>query len=139
MRDFLNFDIVSQRSGGKIHHTLKHNKRDGAIISFETPRMLDTADIGALFKRVVRAYAAKYREKTLKTLTQAQKSFYDKIVQFHKDEGRAPTYDEQCIIMGVSSKGTPHYYVQKLEKMGWVWIDDKGMVIPIDIAAPDME
>lgn len=140
MRDLLDFDIVSQKiSISRVLHTLKHNKRDGALVEFETGISVSAADIGILFKRAFRSYADKYREKTLKSMTKGQRSFYDKLIEFHKNEGRAPSYEEQCVIMGCSSKGTPHYYVKKLVELGWIWIDRDGMVIPIDIASPDME
>lgn len=140
MRDLLDFDIVSQKvAPGKIQHTIKHNKREGALVEFYTGLSLSAADVGATFKKAFRAYADKYREKTLKSMTKGQRAFYDKLIEFHRNEGRAPSYDEQCVIMGCSSKGTPHYYVKKLIELGWIWTDKDGMVIPIDIASPDME
>lgn len=137
MRDFLNFEMF--QSGATLTHTIwtiQHRTRKDILYEFSIPNR--GLSFPNLFKEVVKKFAAKYISKSRRPMTAAQKNYYDKLVEFFKAEGRAPSYDEQCIFLNVSSKGTPHYYAKKLEESGWVWIDQQ-MVIPFDIAEPDVE
>lgn len=141
MRDFLDFTLTPERIGpNKMRYLLCHNKRSGIELEFQhVSGALSPDQVCGFFKHMLAAYAKRYRERTRQSLTKKQQVFYDKVVEFHHMEGRAPTYDEMCIIMGYSSKGTPCHYVNKLADLGWLWIDDEGMVIPLDIATPEME
>lgn len=140
MKDFLNFEItIGQLEEGRVSFTLRHRTREDVFVEFSTAELLEARHIPAMISSLIRSYARKYREKSRQAMTASQKNFYDKLVDFHEQQGRPPTYDEQCVFLGVVSKGTPHYYVKKLIEAGWIWVDDKGMVIPCDIASPEMD
>lgn len=135
MRDFTQFDIIAKSTDdNKVRFTMRHKRREAVAVDFTTGATLNALHLPALIAGVIKSYLRKYRAASRKAMTRYQKNFYDKLVEFHRTEGRAPTYEEQCVFLGVSSKGTPHYYVKKLEELGWVWVDNDGMAIPIDIA-----
>lgn len=140
MKDFMDMEASAERlDSATVLHTLRHRTKKNILVEFKSGNQVQAESMGAFIIKALRAYSKRYREKTLKSMTPGQRAFYDKLIEFHKMEGRAPSYEEQCVIMGCSSKGTPHYYVKKLVELGWVWLDEDGMVIPIDIAPPDME
>lgn len=139
MKDFLNFDIERREENGHSVFTLRHRTRENISVQFITESFVNAVYLPKLIIDLIRAYAKKYRLQSREAMTAAQKNFYDKLVEFHRNQGRPPTYDEQCVFLGVVSKGTPHYYVKKLVEAGWIWIDDNGMVIPCDIASPEMD
>lgn len=139
MRDFLNYDIVLE---GVSRHTLswviKHKTRDRLFVEFTTPSEITAVDFKSIVTGMFKKYAEKYTALARKPMTAAQKNYYDKLVEFHRMEGRAPSYEEQCLMLGVKSKGTPHHYAKVLAQAGWVWIDGRS-VIPYDIAEPGIE
>ena len=100
---------------------------------------METTDRIAEFVRdVFKTWAEIYRENTLKRLKPKQRIFYDMLVKFHADHGRAPSYQEQADIMGFRSKGTTFYFCHVLIEKGWAWKDQDGMIVPLDVSAPDM-
>lgn len=138
MKDFLNFEITSKQEGASVRHTLRHKKRDNLSTSFTTTGNTRPEHIPGLIQGVMKAWVHKYMKSTRKSLSAKQKKYYDAVVWFYKEEGRAPSYEEQCDLMAFKSKGTAWYYAQRLIEMGWFWTDEDGRIIPIDIAAPDM-
>lgn len=138
MKDFLNFDIKSYPDGQRVRHIMQHKRRDACSVEFTTPVSTNAKDIPDLIKSLFKAWAHKYAAKTRKNLSPKQRDFYDKTVAFFKSEGRPPTYDEMCGMLGCSSKGTAHYFTHKLIGLGWLWVDEDGRITPIDIAAPDL-
>lgn len=138
MKDFLNFDIQSRQEGSSVRHTLRHKKRDNLHVSFLTTGNTKPEHIAALFRDIMKAWTMKYMKVTRRSLSPKQKAYYDAVVWFHKEEGRAPSYEEQCDLMSWRSKGTAHYFAKRLISMGWFWTDEDGRIIPVDIAAPDM-
>lgn len=139
MRDFVNFEIMAtETSAHETRFVIRHKNRDGLSVEFSVPNDLEPEMLPSIITVAMKRYSQKYSDKSRKPMTGGQKHYYDKLVEFHKMEGRAPTYDEQCYMLGVKSKGTPHHYAKKLADSGWVWIDGR-MVIPYDIAEPDME
>lgn len=138
MRDFLDFEISA--AGMNQTSTLwviRHNKRDIAV-EFTTPNRITTSDFPSVVADALRAYSEAYNAAVRKSMTPAQKNYYDKLVEFHRMEGRAPSYEEQCFMLGVKSKGTPHHYAKALERAGWVWFDGRA-VIPYEIAEPHLD
>jgi hypothetical protein len=139
MRDFLNFEIVEVADAWhSIKWVLRHKTREGLSVEFETGNTISAVEFPEIVKGMLRRYSDKYNSMARKPMTAAQKNYYDKLVEFHKMEGRAPSYDEQCLMLGVKSKGTPHHYAKTLVEAGWVWIDGR-MVIPFDIAEPEIQ
>ncbi len=80
----------------------------------------------------------KYFKHTRKQLSPKQREFYNALVWFHKEEGRPPSYQEMIDLMGYKSKGTANAFVTRLVAGGWLWKDEEGRVVPVDIAAPEM-
>lgn len=139
MRDFLNFELTEQGfSQSTVLWAIKHKTRDRLVVEFTTPTEISAVHFKAVFIGALMKYAQKYGELARSPMTAAQKAYYDKLVEFHRMEGRAPSYEEQCYMLGVKSKGTPHHYAKTLEKAGWVWIDGRS-VIPYEIAEPSIE
>ena len=138
MKDFLNFSITSKQDGIGIKHTMRHKKRENLSVDFTTTGNTKPEHIPGLVQGVMKAWTNKYIRATRRTMSSRQKKFYDAVVWFYKEEGRAPSYDEMCDLMAWRSKGTSWYYVKRLIAMGWLWTDEEGRIIPIDIAAPDM-
>ncbi len=138
MKDFLNFSITTKGEGGRVRFTLRHKKRDGLSVDFVADQKVAADHIPALIHGVFKTWTHKYMKVTRKNLTPKQKKFYDAVVWFHKEEGRPPSHEEQCDLMGWKSKGTSFYYTKRLIALGWFWLDEEGRVVPVDIAAPDM-
>lgn len=138
MKDFLNFEITAQPDGTRVRHIMRHKKKDGIIIEFTTDLLTKASDIERLIKNTLKSWAAKYSSKTRRPLTPKQKVFYYKLCDFYKTDGRPPTYEEMLSFGPYVSKGTPHAFVKKLSEKGWVWADEDGLVIPMDVAAPEM-
>lgn len=139
MRDFLNFEIVPAGiSAETTAWVMRHKTREDLFVEFTTPNDIAAEILPSIIVGVMKRYADKYNAIARKAMTPAQKNYYDKLVEFHKMEGRAPSYEEQCLMLGVKSKGTPHHYAKALEKAGWVWFDGRS-VIPYEIAEPTLE
>jgi hypothetical protein len=140
MKDFLNFDIIAERvDPAHVRFTLKHRIKEGLSLEFITGNAIDNQFLPKLFADILKGWAKKYRLASRGHMTAGQKMFYDKLMDFHRNYNRAPSYDEMCVFMGFQSKGTPFFYVRKLIELGWCWKDDKGLVIPIDIAPADID
>lgn len=138
MKDFLNFEIVSKSEGGNVRFTMRHKKWDGLSVDFVTGLNTRAEHIPALIKSLLKAWSNKYFKQTRKQLSPKQKDFYDAIVWFHKEEGRPPSYQEMIDILEYKSKGTVAAFVVRLIAKGWLWKDEEGRVVPIDIASPEM-
>jgi hypothetical protein len=139
MRDFINFELI--QIGVNPTTTLwllRHKKREGLQIEFTTPSELTADLLPSIFNGALKKYSDKYNSLARKSMTAPQKNYYDKLVEFHQMEGRAPSYEEQCLMLNVKSKGTPHHYAKALERAGWVWFDGRS-VIPYEIAEPEIQ
>jgi hypothetical protein len=139
MRDLLNIQIVLL---GLTRSTalweIRHKTREGLRVEFEAPNPIEEDKFKEVFENAVKKYSEKYSSMSQKSMTAPQKNYYDKLVEFHKMEGRAPSYEEQCLMLNVRSKGTPHHYAKALERGGHVWFDGRS-VIPFEIAEPNLE
>lgn len=139
MKDFLNFDIGREvKPDGQVIYTLLHKKRKDLSMTFKSSRTVRSEDLPDLIRGLFKAYVAKYMKATRVPLSPKQKKFYDMVVWFHKTEGRPPSHEECCDVMGWKSKGTSFYYTKRLQALGWFWTDEDGRVIPVDIAAPEL-
>ncbi len=138
MKDLLNFEIVSKDEGGNVRFTIRHKKRDGLAIDFTTPLSTRAEHIPDLIKSLFKAWLTKYFKHTRKQLSPKQKKFYDAVVWFHKEEGRPPSYQEMIDVLDYRSKGTIAAFVSRLIEKGWLWKDEEGRVVPVDIASPEM-
>lgn len=139
MKDFLNYEFTLDRSeNGSIFFLMRHKKKDNVAIEFEVLYDVDGRNVPMIFDNILKAWAHEYAKKTRKKLTAGQKAFYDHMVRFCKENGRPPSYDEQRDFLGVLSKGTAYYYTNKLVASGWVWRDENGLAIPMDIQTPEM-
>lgn len=139
MKDFLNFEIRGRQEGRDVRYTIRHKKRDGLTVDFTAQGgTIHAQHIPDLIHGIIKAWTYKYTKATRKALSPKQKKLYDAVVWFHKQEGRPPSYEEQCDLMGWKSKGTAYYYTKRLIAFGWFWTDEDGRVIPIDIAAPEL-
>lgn len=138
MRDFINVDIKLEGvEGNTALWRMSHKVRD-LHVSFRAPASISTDTFASLVMAILKRYSEKYSSVTRRPMTPQQKNYYDKLVEFHQMEGRAPSYEEQCLMLGVRSKGTPHHYAKVLEQAGWVWFDGRA-VIPYEIAEPNIE
>ncbi len=139
MRDFINFEIVQAGvTRDTMVWSLRHKKREDLVVEFETPNPIGADLFPSIISAALRKYSEKYNAMVRKSMTAAQKNYYDKLVEFHRQEGRAPSYEEQCLMLNVKSKGTPHHYAKALERAGWVWFDGRS-VVPYEIAEPDIQ
>lgn len=138
MKDFLNFDITSKAEGANVRFTLRHKKWDGLSVDFTTGTITRAEHMPALVKNLFKAWTHKYFKQTRRQLSKKQKEFYDALVWFHKEEGRAPSYQEMIDFLDYKSKGTACTFVNRLIDAGWAWKDEEGRVIPVDIAAPEV-
>lgn len=137
MKDFLNFNIMAKPEGDRVRFRLSHRKKDIAI-EFTTAIQTHAEHIPDLIRGVMKAWSHKYIKLTRKALTSDQKAFYDALVNFHKTEGRPPTYEEISDVMGWNSRGTSFYFTKRLIAAGYVWLDEDNKAIPIDIALPEL-
>lgn len=136
MKDFLNFDITARPDGTGVSYTIKHRKRDLSL-DFRSERAIQAQHVPDFLKGLIKAWTHKYFKATRGHLSKKQKAFYDALVWFHKEEGRPPSYQEMIDILGYKSKGTASVFVARLVEAGWLWKDEDGRVIPVDIAAPE--
>lgn len=137
MKDLQNFEILQKPEGTRVRYRMRHKKHDGLHIEFDTGAVVKAADIPALIQGVMRAWSNKFTAMTRGRLTPSQKKFYDALVWFWKQEGRAPSYEEQAEMLGKKSRGTPYRYAQRLIVLGWLWKDEGGQIVPCDIALPE--
>lgn len=135
MQDFLNLEIKIAAKGDVFDLTMKHRKHDLCVTY--SIKKADIMKIGEAFTQMMKRYGVLYRECTMKSLTAAQKKFYDELVKFYTSEGRAPSYNEMTELFGRKkiNKGTAYYHIRKLKDAGWIWVDEDGHAIPKDIAA----
>jgi hypothetical protein len=138
MKDLLNFEITSKSEGANVRHTMRHKIRDGLVVEFVTPVNTRAEHMPKFVKDTLKAWVYKYFKHTRKQLSKKQKAFYDALVWFHKEEGRTASYQEMCDLLGYKSKGTANAFVIRLIEAGWLWKDEEGRVIPVDVAAPEM-
>lgn len=137
MKDFLNFQIRTKAEGRDVRYQMRHKTRDNLSMEFTTAATIRAEHIPDLIRGIMKTWTDKYMKATRKELSEKQKKFYDAVVWFYQQEGRPPSHEEQCELMGWKSKGTSFYYTKRLIAMGWFWVDEGGRVIPVDIAAPD--
>lgn len=139
MRDLINIKIVlAGLNRTTALWQIRHRTREGLVVEFEAPNPIDEDKFAKVVEDALKAYSEKYSSMSQKSMTAPQKNYYDKLVEFHKMEGRAPSYEEQCLMLNVKSKGTPHHYAKALERAGWVWFDGRS-VIPYEIAEPNIQ
>jgi hypothetical protein len=117
---------------------MRHKKRDNVSTTFTTGPKVAAEHVPDLIIGAIRAWTHKYTKATKKSLSVKQKKYYDAVVWFYKEEGRSPSYEEQCDLMGWKSKGTSFYFAKRLIALGWFWTDEDGRIIPIDVAAPEL-
>jgi len=138
MKDFLNFKIQTKGEGANVRYTIRHRKRDNMVVEFTTPvKGISAEHIPTMIEKVMRLWTNKYMKVTRKVMSPKQRAYYDAVVWFWQQEGRAPSYEEQCELMGLKSKGTAWSYANRLLEMGWLWKDEDGRIVPVDIAAPE--
>lgn len=137
MKDLCNFGITYVEKGGKVQYTLYHKKNLDMKITFQSAEVIKSKHIPKFMEDVFKAWVNKYFSKSRRAMTGKQEKFYEKLVEFHRTEGRPPTLEEQCRFFGFKSRGTPLLYIRNLAARGWVWIDRHGKAWPIDIVAPD--
>lgn len=138
MKDLLNFDITTEEGDGvKFIHTIRHKKRPIAL-TFSTGTKVSNDHIPDLFKKVMRAWVYKYLKSIRRPLTEPQAKIYKMICEFYKQEGRPPSYDDIRSIMGYKSRGSAWVTAQRIIDRGWLWVDENGHLVPIELAAPDM-
>lgn len=139
MKDFLNYEILVEPIDKEtVRYLMRHKKKEGLQVEMAVGGVLLAQDLPTYFTMLLKAWAQEYAKKTRKRLTAGQKAFYDHLVKFCKEQGRPPSYDEQRDFLGVLSKGTAYYYTNKLVQSGWVWRDENGLAIPMDIQTPDL-
>lgn len=138
MKDFLNFTVTASPRPTErgVEFTIRHKKNDSIAVKFTTGPVHPN-HLPDFLRRVMRAWTNKYFAAMRGRLSTKQKAFYDALVWFHKTEGRPPSYQEIMEVLGYSSKGTISVYVRRLIDKGWLWKDEDGKVIPVDIAAPE--
>lgn len=137
MKDLLDFDITSRPgAASRWSYRFIHRKRD-IMVEFECRAQPAPADIPVILKDAFKVWIHAYTAASRKAMSPTQRTFYDGLVWFYKQEGRPPSYEEMAEQLGKKSKGTPHYYIRKLVELGWVWKDEKGRIIPCDIALPE--
>lgn len=135
MNDYLNFKIDVY---GKTLR-LKHAQR-GILLEYTFVRSPSVNDLPQFIKQVMKDYTRDYNKGIIKSrpLKKRQRELYTIILNFWKTEKRPPSFQEMADAMGVASKGTPYVICKKLEEYGWIWKDEDGIVIPVDIQTPDM-
>ena len=137
MKDFLNIRInCLDKKDGKTLVRVRHTKREKVIVEFTVSNKIKSDELPGLIRKFMSDYVKKYAASNLAPLTPNQKALYDGLVSFHKTEGRPPTYDEQRMLIGAKSKGTPWQTSRKLLTKGWLWEDEYGNLIPVDISLP---
>lgn len=55
-----------------------------------------------------------------KKLTQRQQLVYDGIVNYHKDNGYAPSIRELCVICNLASTSSVYAHLKTLEELGYI-------------------
>lgn len=135
MKDFMNFEIVPiSRSRQEVILELRHKKKNDIKLKFRVSPALSVDEIASLMKHAFRRYAEIYGAKTREALTDTERVLYEQIVRFYREEGRAPTYQEQCYMLGLRSRGATWNTCSRLVSKGWAWKDEKGSIVPVDVA-----
>ncbi len=104
-------------------------RRDGGIPAAEVEKM-----IPVLWAEWARQNLLKRR----KSLTRAMQRMYGNLLDFWKQEGRAPTYEELAMMAGYKERGTAYQTVSELVRRGWVWRDENKHPVPVDLLPPDI-
>ncbi len=139
MKDILNFEISrARREGNGIVYRMAHKKRANVSLEFTiNDGRVDEKHFPKFMTGIMSAWMHRYAKATRKALSPKQKKVYDSIIWFHQQEGRPPSHEEMCDLNNWNSKGTSHSFIRRLIAKGWLWTDTEGLVIPIDIAAPE--
>lgn len=136
-RDITNFVIELKREGDEYRYTMVHKDVHDIVLRFKTTEKVAAKHMPSFIERLFRAWVHTYIAKTRRPLTGKQQKFYDKLLEFHKLEGRPPTYEEQCRFFDFKSRGTPFVYTRAIVARGWAWQDDHGKIWPVDLVAPE--
>ena len=146
MIHLLNYHIaVETQDHGKgtvFHHVTLASRAQPALFVFRTVRagkggLVHPDDLVAALHDIWPAYIQRVSEASRKNLTTTQRRAYEHILEFWKDEGRAPL-QEELADMNNTSKGAAGTMINRLEGKGWIWRDNDRRPVPYDLALPQM-
>lgn len=139
MKDLLNIKITAVQENGITRVTLVHKKRPDISFAFKMENTIEAARVPALLKWVFRSWVNEYTKNIRRPLlSNKQKKAYAFILDFYKEAGRAPTYEEIREGLGFASRGSAHTHVKNIIARGWLWRDEDGKIVPYDLAAPEV-